>query len=305
MSRPPPRAPLPLLHVHVITAAASPQLSSAASSWRPALRPPCVAPPCPRPAAPCSPPLLATALHWNRASPIYRAWHHVDQRWLRPLFGGRAPHAAGYRSPPPSPGKRIIQRVMGPGIMKRLGADALEAEEESTAPGSSLASSYGAASSHGPAAALRQPLLGGSGGHVVPPPSSAPGLSNAKSGKRRPDAFRLWPAALEPEVPAAEAGARSAAPPRAAAAATPPLSVRSLEALDMHPSTAVEGAPAAAPARAAATAAAALAPPWHCSVGLPGSSRPLGTSCAWRWRAHAAPAVLQSCSTATPTGWTA
>lgn len=43
----------------------------------------------------CSAPLLASALqrhlHWTHKSPVYQWWHRLDERVLRPLFGGRAP----------------------------------------------------------------------------------------------------------------------------------------------------------------------------------------------------------------------
>ncbi len=35
---------------------------------------------------------------------------------LYPLFGGRAPKPDCYRSPPPSPGRQMIQEVMGPAM---------------------------------------------------------------------------------------------------------------------------------------------------------------------------------------------
>ncbi|KAI7841304.1 hypothetical protein COHA_004923 [Chlorella ohadii] len=62
-------------------------------------------------------PLLAAlqrSLHWTRHSHIYRLWHYIDDNYLYPLFGGRAPKPDCYRSPPPSPGRQMIQEVMGP-----------------------------------------------------------------------------------------------------------------------------------------------------------------------------------------------
>lgn len=191
-----------------------------------------------------SAPLLASALqrhlHWTHKSPVYQWWHRLDERVLRPLFGGRAPQSGGYHSPPPSPGRRVIATVMGPHILKRL---------TPVPPTGSLGSAtqplLGAAL-EGP-----QPELQGSPGPVpatVPVQPSPPASSTGRP--RHPDPFRLWPAPSEPTSEGL--GAEAAPGPRSAAGRTPVQVSRAGSravsrrgsmhpaASDLHPSDALE-----------------------------------------------------------------
>lgn len=133
-----------------------------------------------------SAPLLTTALrrhlHWNHKAPIYTAWHKLDA-WLYPIFGGRATRAPGYRSPPPSPGRRVINRVMGPSILKR----------HTPPPDGSLPVSHAEGS---------RAVIGGLAAAPQPPASGVPAAPTNKP-PRHPDPFRLWPAPTHASAPAA------------------------------------------------------------------------------------------------------
>ncbi|KAL4425563.1 hypothetical protein ABPG75_009579 [Micractinium tetrahymenae] len=197
-----------------------------------------------------SAPLLASALqrhlHWTKQSPIYTWWHRLDEGVLYPLFGGRAPQAAGYHSPPPSPGRRVITSVMGPSILKRL--------TPMPQPGAPGAAARPLVNGAGAAAALQAQAEAATaaavpGGAPAPAPQTSPPPSSTGRA-RHPDPFRLWPAPSEPtsEGPPGEAGAgaRPAAgrtPLRASRAASRALSRRGSmhpEALEMQPSDALE-----------------------------------------------------------------
>ena len=187
-------------------------------------------PPCPPTAHPCpsrlpslcSAPLLASALqrhlHWNRRSPIYAAWHLLDEKYLYLLFGGRAPRGVAYHSPPPSPGRQVIQQVMGQGILKRMAGE----------PGAAAASEYpGSGGTTQTPTSPRQGLRLSWGQQQAPsqPPSAAPARSHS---------FRLWPAptesALQPQAAAeaADGGRQSVAGGSVASAAARQLRRSSL-----------------------------------------------------------------------------
>ena len=172
----------------------------------------------------CSAPLLASALqrhlHWNRRSPIYSAWHLLDQRYLYPLFGGRAPRGTAYHSPPPSPGRRVIQQVMGQGILKRMAGEPGAASEFLGSGGTTQAASS---------------------------PRQGPRLSWGQQQPQQPAAvparlhsFRLWPAPTEPQPAAADCGRQSVAAGQAG------LSSTSQQGQQAGGSSALEGEHAAA-----------------------------------------------------------
>ncbi|KAI3438747.1 hypothetical protein D9Q98_001166 [Chlorella vulgaris] len=191
-----------------------------------------------------SPPMLTSALqrhlHWNKRSTVYRAWQYIDQQYLYPLFGGRAPRGAGYRSPPPSPGKLVIHRVLGPGILKRLGPGQ---PRPLTMLGSEDGHCYSPVANQPGASSLQQPLMGRAGAAGADDAAAQPSAPAAppKSGKRA--TFRSWPALSDAEhQPAAERGAAAAPLEAGAAVSQRALSQRSIGAdtLETRPSSAVE-----------------------------------------------------------------
>lgn len=224
---------------------------------------------------------------------MYRAWQYIDQQYLYPLFGGRAPRGAGYRSPPPSPGKLVIHRVLGPGILKRLGPGQ---PRPLTMLGSEDGHCYSPVANQPGASSLQQPLMGRAGAAGADDAAAQPSAPAAppKSGKRA--TFRSWPALSDAEhQPAAERGAAAAPLEAGAAVSQRALSQRSIGAdtLETRPSSAVEGAPACCQSRRVA-----IAPP------LLGDRMCLPTS---HLTLHLLLLLLllQSCSRRGPGGWTA
>ncbi|PSC76023.1 sodium hydrogen exchanger 2-like [Micractinium conductrix] len=131
-----------------------------------------------------SAPLLARHLHWNKRSPMYAWWHKLDAAVLHPLFGGR-PAQPGAHSPPHSPGRRIINQVLGPSLVRRL-APAQQPADKAT--------------DGGPETAGDSP--------PPPPPQCAPSALARQATAparppRHPDPFRLWPTPSETAAAAA------------------------------------------------------------------------------------------------------